>query len=102
MVLAEDVLDSLRQSEGLAGAVGPDDEDRRQGNGDGCGDGQDGLFLLSIQARIQLLVPLPEDRAGNDKLELGGGLILENCLRTFSDYRYCVKHLTPVELMGTF
>lgn len=69
------MLDSLRQSEGLAGAVRPDDKDWRQGNGDGCGDGQDGLFLLSIQPRIQLLVPLPEDRAGNEKLELDGGLI---------------------------
>lgn len=59
VVLAEDVLDSLCQGEGLAGAVGPNDEDWGQGNRDGCGDGQDGLFLLGIQTRIQLLVPLP-------------------------------------------
>lgn len=68
MVLAEDVLDSLRQGEGLAGAIGPNDEDRRQKNGDGCGDGQNGFFLLCIQTRIQLLIPLPEDTAGNEKL----------------------------------
>lgn len=55
MVLAEDVLDSLGQGEGLAGAVGPDDEDWGQGNRDGCGDGQDGLFLFGIQTGIQLL-----------------------------------------------
>lgn len=60
MVLAEDVLDSLRQGEGLASAVGPNDEDRRQGNGDGCGYSQDGLFLFGIQTGIQLLIPLPE------------------------------------------
>lgn len=62
VVLAEDVLDSLCQGEGLAGAVGPNDEDWRQGNSEGCGDGQDGLFLLGIQTGIQLLVPLPEGR----------------------------------------
>lgn len=54
------MLDSLCQSEGLAGAVGPNDENWGQGNSDGCGDGQDGLFLLGIQTGIQLLVPLPE------------------------------------------
>lgn len=68
VVLAEDVLDSLRQGEGLAGAVGPNNEDRRQKNGDGRGDGQNGFFLLGIQTRIQLLIPLPEDKAGNEKL----------------------------------
>ena len=56
------MLDSLCQGEGLAGAVGPNDEDWRQGNSEGCGDGQDGLFLLGIQTGIQLLVPLPEGR----------------------------------------
>lgn len=59
VVLAEDVLDSLGQGEGLAGTVGPDDEDWGQGHRDGCGDGQDGLFLLGIQTGIQLLIPLP-------------------------------------------
>lgn len=59
MLLAEDVLDGLGQGEGLAGAVGPDDEDGRQGDRDGRGDGQDGLLLLGIQTRVQLLVPLP-------------------------------------------
>lgn len=54
------MLDSLCQGEGLAGAVGPNDEDWGQGNRDGCGDGQDGFFLLGIQTGIQLLVPLPE------------------------------------------
>ncbi len=62
VVLAEDVLDSLCQGEGLAGAVGTNDEDWGQGNRDGCGDGKDGLFLLGIQTGIQLLVPLPEGR----------------------------------------
>lgn len=68
MVLAEDVLDSLCQGEGLAGAIGPNNEDRRQKNGDGCGDSQNSFFLLCIQTRIQLLIPLPEDKAGNEKL----------------------------------
>lgn len=68
VVLAEDVLDSLRQGEGLAGAIGPNNEDRRQKNGDGCGDSQNGFFLLCIQTRIQLLIPLPEDKAGNEML----------------------------------
>ena len=66
MVLAEDVLDSLRQSEGLASAIGPNDEDRRQENGDGCGDSQNCFFLLCIQSRIQLLIPLPEDKKRNE------------------------------------
>lgn len=68
MVLAEDVLDSLCQGEGLAGAIGPNNEDRRQKNGDGCGDSQNGFFLLCIQTRIQLFIPLPEDKAANDNL----------------------------------
>lgn len=68
LVLAEDVLDSLRQGEGLAGAIGPNNEDRRQKNGDGCGDSQNGFFLLCIQTRIQLLIPLPEDKTENEKL----------------------------------
>lgn len=68
MVLAEDVLDSLRQGEGLASAIGPDNEDGRQRDGDGCGDSQNGFFLLRIQTRIQLLIPLPEDKAGNGRL----------------------------------
>jgi len=59
-VLAQDVLDRLRQREGLARAIGSNDEDWGQGNSDRCGDGQDGLFLLGIQTGIQLLVPLPE------------------------------------------
>lgn len=67
VVLAEDVLDSLCQCEGLAGAVGPNDEDWGQGNSEGCGDGQDGLFLLGIQTGIQLLVPLPEGRKRTGK-----------------------------------
>ena len=54
------MLDSLGQGEGLAGAVGPDDEDGGQLNGAWCGDGQDGLFLLGIQTGVQLLVPLPK------------------------------------------
>lgn len=62
------MLDSLRQGEGLAGAVGPNNEDWGQKNGDGCGDRQDGFFLLCIQTGVQLLVPLPEDKAGNQKL----------------------------------
>lgn len=68
MVLAEDVLDSLRQGEGLAGAIGPNNEDWRQRDRNGCGDGQNGFFLLCIQTGIQLLIPLPEDEAGNEKL----------------------------------
>lgn len=62
------MLDSLCQGEGLAGAVGPNDEDRRQKDGDGCGDGQNGFFLLCVQTRIQLLIPLPEDKAQNEEL----------------------------------
>lgn len=67
VVLAEDVLDSLCQGEGLASAVGPNDEYWGQGNRDGCGDGQDGFFLLGIQTGVQLLIPLPEGgrRIGN-------------------------------------
>lgn len=57
--LLEDVLDGLGQGEGLARAVGPDDEHRGQADGQGRSDGQDGLLLLGIQTRIQLLVPLP-------------------------------------------
>lgn len=73
VVLAEDVLDSLRQGEGLAGAVGPNDEDGGQKHGDGRGDSQDSLLLLCIQTRVQLLVPLPEDRAGNGRLLVAEG-----------------------------
>lgn len=62
MVLAEDVLNSLRQGEGLAGTIGPNEEDWGQGDRDGCGDCQDGLFLFGIQSGIQLLIPLPEGR----------------------------------------
>lgn len=68
MVLAKDVLDCLCQGEGLASAIGPNDEDWGQGNRDGCGDGEDGLFLLGIQAGIQLLIPLPEGRRRMGKL----------------------------------
>lgn len=60
------MLDSLSQGEGLASAVGPNDEDRGQGNGDGCGYSQDGLFLFGIQTGIQLLIPLPERGGGRD------------------------------------
>lgn len=60
MVLAEDVLYSLCQGEGLAGTIGPNDKNGGQRDRDGCGDGQDGLFLFGIQTRIQLLIPLPE------------------------------------------
>lgn len=68
VVLPEDVLDSLCQGEGLASAVGTNDEDWGQGNGDRCGNGQDGFFLLGIQTGIQLLIPLPEDRRRMEKL----------------------------------
>lgn len=60
VVLAEDVLYSLCQGEGLAGTIGPNDKNGGQRDRDGCGDGQDGLFLFGIQTRIQLLIPLPE------------------------------------------
>lgn len=53
------MLDRLSQGESLASAVRPDDEDGWQGDGDGRGDGQDGLLLLGVQTRVQLLVPLP-------------------------------------------
>lgn len=59
VVLLEDVLDGLCQGEGLACAVGPDDEHRGQGDGERRGDGQDGLLLLGVETRVQLLVPLP-------------------------------------------
>lgn len=78
VLLAEDVLDRLCQGEGLAGAVGPDDEDGGQGDGDGRGYSQDGLFLLGIQTGIQLLIPLPE--GGEEMLNQ----LLFNLLMTFS------------------
>lgn len=59
VLLAQDVLDGLGQGEGLAGAVGPNEEDGRQWHGDGRGDGQDGLLLLGVEPWVQLLVPLP-------------------------------------------
>lgn len=68
VVLAEDVLDSLCQGEGLASAVGPNDEDWGQGNWERCGDSQDSLFLLGIQTGIQLLVPLPEGVGRMEKI----------------------------------
>lgn len=77
VLLAEDVLDRLCQGEGLAGAVGPDDEDGGQGDGDGRGYSQDGLFLLGIQTGIQLLIPLPE--VGEEMLNQ----LLFNLLMTF-------------------
>lgn len=77
MLLAEDVLDRLCQGEGLAGAVGPNDEDGGQGDGDGRGYSQDGLFLLGIQTGIQLLIPLPE--GGEEMLDQ----LLFNLLMTF-------------------
>lgn len=64
MVLAEDVLHSLCQGEGLARAVGPNDEDWGKRNREGCGDSQDGLFLLGIETGVQLLIPLPEGGRG--------------------------------------
>lgn len=54
------MLYSLCQGEGLAGTIGPNDKNGGQRDRDGCGDGQDGLFLFGIQTRIQLLIPLPE------------------------------------------
>lgn len=62
LLLPEDVLDALGQGEGLAGAVGPDEEHRGQGDGDGRGDGQDGLLLLGVQPGVQQLIPLPVER----------------------------------------
>lgn len=59
------MLDSLCQGEGLAGTIGPNDEDGRKVDRDGCGDGQNGFFLLGIQTRIQLLVPLPKSRSSH-------------------------------------
>lgn len=56
------MLDSLCQGECLAGAIGSNDKDWGQKNRDRGGDGQDGLFLLGIQSRIQLFIPLPEGR----------------------------------------
>lgn len=66
VVLTEDVLDSLCQSEGLAGTVGSNDEDGGQGDGDGRCDGQDGFFLLGIETGVQLFIPLP---AGMKRME---------------------------------
>lgn len=99
MVLAEDVLDSLCQGEGLAGAVGPNNEDWGQGNRDGCGYSQDGLFLLCIQTGIQLLIPLPEGGGRIGKLleeslhqllinlqNLGGGRSQSSCLDKILPY----------------
>lgn len=74
VVLAKNVFDSLCQGEGLAGTIGPNDEDWGKRDGDGCGNGQDGLFLLGIQTGVQLFVPLPEIR---DKQKL----ILTFCLK---------------------
>jgi len=62
------VLDSLCQGEGLSGTVGPNDEDRGQLDRNGCGDCKNGLFLLSIQTGIQLLIPLPEGRGKMETL----------------------------------
>lgn len=57
--LLEDVFDGLGQGEGLARAVGANDEHGGQADGQGCRDGQDGLLLLGVKTRVQLLVPLP-------------------------------------------
>lgn len=57
--LLEDVLDGLGEGEGLARAVGADDEHGGQTHRQGGGDGQDGLLLLGVQPGVQLLVPLP-------------------------------------------
>lgn len=53
------MFDSLGQREGLARAIGSDDEHRREVDGEGGGDGQYSLLLLGIQTGIQLLIPLP-------------------------------------------
>lgn len=53
------MFDSLGQREGLACAVGSDDQHRREVDGEGGGDGQNSLLLLGIQTGIQLLIPLP-------------------------------------------
>ena len=68
MLLPEDVLDPLGQGEGLACAVGSDEEHWGQGEGDGRGDGQDGLLLLGVQPGVKQLVPLPAE--GGERWEL--------------------------------
>lgn len=59
VVLSKNVLDSLCQSEGFAGTIGPNEENWRQVDRNWCGDGQNGFLLLGIQTGIQLLIPLP-------------------------------------------
>ena len=68
MLLPEDVFDSLGQGEGLACAIGPDEEHWWQGQGNRRGDGQDGLLLLGVQPGVQQLVPLPAE--GGERSEL--------------------------------
>lgn len=92
------MLDSLCQGEGLAGAIGPNDENRGQGHSDGCGYSQDGLFLLCIQTGIQLLIPLPEGggRIGKyleeslDQLLINVQTLVEGGLQVVVYIKYCL------------
>ena len=43
----------LPEGEGLASPVGSDDEEGREGEGGGAGDGDDGLSLFRVEPRVQ-------------------------------------------------
>lgn len=58
VLLLEDVLDCLSQCEGFSCPIGTDDKNRRQLYGEWGGDSQNSLFLLRVQPRVQLLIPL--------------------------------------------
>ncbi len=55
--LVEDHLDGLAEGEGLAGSVGSNDQDGRQPDRQGGGDGDDGLPLLRVQLRVEPFGP---------------------------------------------